>query len=300
MSFVAILAALAATVLWRRRTSARLERESVTRRTLGPEGIVRGAESIELSAPGDRAVLLLHGFGDTPQSLRSLAEHLNAIGWSVRAPLLPGHGRSPRDFDRVSAAALVQAAREELRALRARHTRVAIVGQSMGGALGAILAAEGPSPPALVLIAPYLAIPTAYRHAARVHYLWGWSGPFLRSGGERSIRDAAARDASLAIGLVSGRALHALASIVARALAALPAIAAPTLVIHSREDNRIPAAAAARAFERLGTAHKRLVWTEGNGHVLTVDTGFERVHAMTAEWLEAHVAPVAHARSPER
>ncbi len=298
MTFAAILAALAATLVWRRRTSARLERESVMRRALGPLGVVLGGEAIERVSPGDRAALLLHGFGDTPQSLHTLADHLHGLGWSVRAPLLPGHGRSPRDFDRVTADAMVGAAREELAALRTRHARVAVVGQSMGGALAAILAAEAPSPPALVLIAPYLAMPSAYRQAARLHYLWGWSGPFLRSRGERSIRDADARARSLSLGLVSGRAMHALSLVVMRALAALPNVSAPTLVIQSREDNRIPATAAERAFARLGASDKRLVWTEGNGHVLTVDVGYERVLALTAEWLETHAVVRMDASSP--
>jgi esterase/lipase len=59
-------------------------------------------------------------------------------------------------------------------------------------------------------------------------------------------------------------------------------------MIQSREDNRIAPADAQRAFDRLGAKEKRLVWTSGAGHVITVDYGRERVFELLAEWLEQH------------
>ena len=70
---------------------------------VGADGVVDGAASIALDAPGPRAVLLLHGFGDTPQSMLHLALALHAGGWTVRAPLLPGHGRTLADFGQTDA-----------------------------------------------------------------------------------------------------------------------------------------------------------------------------------------------------
>ena len=56
--------------------------------------ILRGAQTIDLQEEGSPGVLLLHGFGDTPQTLALLARRLKKSGYSVLAPLLPGHGRS--------------------------------------------------------------------------------------------------------------------------------------------------------------------------------------------------------------
>ena len=82
--------------------------------------------------------------------------------------------------------------------------------------------------------------------------------------------------------------LRTLRQVVADATAALPHVSAPSLVIQSREDNRISAASAERAFGMLGAAQKRLEWVEGAGHVITVDYGRERVFELTTEWLLAH------------
>ena len=281
--------AVAATVVWRRRLSNALERDWMSRHPLGPDGMVPGAEPIELMGTGSRAVLLLHGFGDTPQSLRHLASHLHAAGLTVHAPLLPGHGRTPRDFDAVTTEELIDAARAALVSLRARSPDVALVGVSMGGAIAAILAAEQP-PSALVLIAPYLEMAPGAEWSTRMHWAWGWMGPFVRSGGALSIRDPAERARSLSYGIVTSRVLRMLQDVARRGSAALPRVLAPTLMIQSREDNRIAASAAERAFGRIGAAEKRLEWANDGRHVLTVDVGYERVQELAADWILSHAA----------
>jgi esterase/lipase len=70
-----------------------------------------GAEPFDLEAPNGRAVLLIHGGGDTPQTLRYLADALHAQGYAVRAPLLPGHGRMVREFCDVDADVWLDAVR---------------------------------------------------------------------------------------------------------------------------------------------------------------------------------------------
>lgn len=294
-----IVVALALAVGLGRWRAARLEGAIAARFPLGPRGVVAGAEPIDLAPPSSLppadtgahtvpAVLLLHGGGDTPQALGYLAAHLHGLGYAVRAPLLPGHGRSVRDFTRVHAEQWADAARAEYRALRARHDWVALVGLSMGGALAVRLAAATADVPALVLVAPYLAMPPRVARAARGAWLWGLAVPYVRSASGRSIHDPAEAERSLAYGVFTPAALRALLTTVQRAAAALPHVTAPTLVVQSRDDNRIAPAAAEQSFARLGAADKRLVWLEGTGHVLTVDYGRDKVFTLVARWLAAH------------
>src|SRR3954468_6174860 len=97
--------------------------------------VIKGAETIDLQEEGSPGVLLLHGFGDTPQTLSLLANKLHKAGFSVLAPLLPGHGRSMRDFDRSTVDDWIDAARHSLNAMQQRGGATSIVGLSMGGAL---------------------------------------------------------------------------------------------------------------------------------------------------------------------
>ena len=90
---------LAATALWRVAAARGRERAVERRLRPGQDGVIPGAGPIRLDRPGGaHAVLLVHGFGDTPQTLGYLARDLHARGYTVRAPLLPGHGRTLRAF----------------------------------------------------------------------------------------------------------------------------------------------------------------------------------------------------------
>ena len=300
IGFVALLLAAVGVLLVRARITKGAHSAVSARLTLGENGIVAGAAPIDLPADSRHGVLLLHGFGDTPQTLGYLAAYLHGQGWAVRCPLLPGHGRSLEAFAASRSMSWIEFARSELQSLRARYETVSIVGLSMGGSLATILAAEAPDVRALALLAPYLSMPTRLRRAASTHYVLGAVIPYLRGGGERSIRDPAEVARNLAYGFTTPRLVFELGRVVDRARAAAPRVTSPTLVVQSRQDNRIPPDAAERAFKLFTVPDRRLLWTEGNGHVITVDYGRQAVFAAVAEWLEAHVRDTPRLPDAER
>lgn len=255
--------------------------------------ILPGAETIDLQEGGSHGVLLLHGFGDTPQTLALLARRLRKSGYSVLAPLLPGHGRSLESFGKSRASEWIAAAKDTYIDMRARHDSVSVVGLSMGGALAVLLAGEQRKIPALILIAPYLGMPRTLRVAAATHWLWGRLAGEVNARNPRSIRDPIEREKNLAYGAVTGRGLHELSSVVRRARKSLTDVRAPTLIIQAREDPRCSPAVAEFVLKTLGSEEKKLVWTEGAGHIITVDYGRERVFAEVERWLSAHSVPGA-------
>lgn len=257
--------------------------------------VLPGAETIDLQEEGSPGVLLLHGFGDTPQTLGLLARRLRKSGYSVLAPLLPGHGRTMTSFRNSRARDWIAAVKTEYIAMHSRHHSVSVVGLSMGGALGVLLAAEQRDIPALTLIAPYLGMPRLLRIAAATHWLWGALAGEVNARSPRSIRDPIEREKNLAYGAVTGRELHELSEVVSRARKALKDVRAPTLIIQSREDPRIAPDVAQFALKTLGSEEKELAWTEGAGHIITVDYGRERVFSEVERWLGAHRRPGAAA-----
>ncbi|MBC7789018.1 MAG: alpha/beta fold hydrolase [Anaerolineae bacterium] len=286
-------AAIALALGWRGHAARRLERVTLARMPVGKGGIVAGAETISKDVRGGRAVLLLHGFGDTPQTLRYLADDLVAHGYAVRAPLLPGHGRTLSHFAASRSADWLESAREELRATLDSYADVSIVGLSMGGALASILAADSADVGALVLIAPYLDMPPAVRRVARWHRALSASTVYVAGrGGERSIHDPTERARALSYRASTPQLLFELSKIADVARASLPRILAPTLLLQSREDNRISPTVAEHAYAAIGSSEKRLLWLEGCGHVVTVDYGREKVFAHVREWLQAHTGRV--------
>jgi carboxylesterase len=277
-------------LLLRARLKARaLERAVWDRLRLGPSGVVVGAEPETLLASATHAVLVLHGFGDTPQSVRELAHHLQAAGYSVEVPLLPGHGRTLTEFGLARAHDWIGFVRDQVARLRRQYPHVSVVGLSMGAALTAIVAAERDDLDAIVLLSPYLCMPDRVRRMAPLLRVSGPLSPFRRSTVKvPSIFDPEARSRGLGFGVVSGRLLAELHTVTEIAQEALPALTVPTLYIAARRDNRVPAAAAARNWHRVGAPVRALRWLEASGHISTVDYEKATVFAEVLAWLYQH------------
>jgi carboxylesterase len=119
--------------------------------------ILPGAEpfSADSASDGGIGIVVSHGFTGSPFSLRPWATHLAAKGYSVRLPLLPGHGTTWRDCNASSWRqwyATIEAAFEEL-AQRCEH--VFAFGLSMGGTLVTRLAEQkGDALSGLVVVNP--------------------------------------------------------------------------------------------------------------------------------------------------
>ncbi|MEO8911082.1 MAG: alpha/beta fold hydrolase [Gemmatimonadaceae bacterium] len=256
-----------------------------TRQGVDATPILRGAQTIDLQEEGSPGVLLLHGFGDTPQTLALLARRLHKCGYSVYVPLLPGHGRDMTAFEKSRASDWVEAAEKAFSGMLVRHDAVSIVGLSMGGALSVLIAAESSDLSALVLIAPYVGMPRLLRAAAATYWLWGRLAGQIDGKSPKSIHDPIEREKNLAYGAITGRALHELSRVVRQARKALPGVKAPTLIIQSKEDPRCAPEVAEFALEALGSDEKKLVWTEDAGHIITVDYGRERVFNEIERWL---------------
>jgi carboxylesterase len=287
---VLVLGTVAAVVLvlwgWGRWRRSHVERLVSSRLQPGTHGIIPGAEPLSLTAPGARmGVVLLHGFGDTPQTLASLARALCADGMDVHVPLLPGHGRTLREFASSNGSEWLAAAQAAHAAMRARHTRVALVGLSLGGALAATIGANDPELAALVLLAPYVDTPPLFRMLVRAAPAIGLVLPYVGGEGAQSILDPEARAQALAYGATTPQLVRELVRLADAARASLARISAPTLYVQSREDNRITEAVARRAFALLGARTKKLEMLSGCGHVLTVDFCRERVAMLVREWL---------------
>ena len=203
----------------------------------------------------------------------------------MHAPLYPGHGTTTEEFFSATAAEWIKCARDAHAALSAKCRRVSIAGLSMGAAITAILAADAPETKSVVLISPYLRMPAWVRLAIGVRFLWApIKGP-IKGRDPRSIQDPDERAKNLGYGVMNAHAMAQLSRVVKQGWAALPRVMSPALVIQSREDPRVSPQTASAVHERLGSEHKRLVWTEAGGHIVTVDYGREKVFAETVGWI---------------
>ena len=282
-----VAAVTALSALNRRRIGRAVEAQYIRQYPPDASGIAGGAEGYVLPGAKGRGLLLLHGSGDSPQSLRYLAEALNAAGYEVHAPLLPGHGRSPSDFAAATAADYHAAVARALEVVVNRNAWTGVVGLSMGAALAARAVSESAGVRALVLLAPYMIPPRAVRATVRMATLWSAFVPFVRGRGDASIHDAASRGQSRAYGTFSKGALTALVTAADAGFQVLPRLRVPILVVNSTQDNRIPRELAERVVRTI-TAPVEQHWLEGCGHVITADYCKDEVAKLVVAFLARH------------
>lgn len=107
---------------------------------MGFEEMLAGKKPFFWGSNTKEAVLCIHGFTGSPGIYRQLGRRLKAAGFTVSAPLLPGHGSQPEALCHVGAQDWINAANTQYLTLADIFERVHIVGLSLGGAIATLLA----------------------------------------------------------------------------------------------------------------------------------------------------------------
>jgi len=106
----------------------------------------------------DIGVVLLHGFTATTAEVRLLADYLRGFGYTLAAPLLPGHGTQPAELNKTSWLDWYAAAEAAYLELRGKCTKVFVCGESMGALLALLVASRYPQVDGVIAVAPALQI----------------------------------------------------------------------------------------------------------------------------------------------
>jgi carboxylesterase len=244
---------------------------------------------------GRRGVLLLHGFAGTPPELRRLGVHLSQRGWYCAAPALAGHGLTPEDLHRTrwrDWSGSVQAAFDEL---CARCDRVAVAGQSMGGALALHLAATDMRVDAVASLATPLWLPGVLQHFLPViARVVRWQHP----GSDVDLWDQTAVDELWSYGVRSTGAILELKRLIATVRDELAQVRAPVIVLHGARDRTIDAACAVELAQRLVCSRAvDLHVYPRSGHAISVDVDRDDVNDRVTAWFERHAQPVSSPRA---
>jgi carboxylesterase len=224
-------------------------------------------------------VLVLHGFTGNPSSMRPLGELAAAAGYSVELPRLAGHGTTVQDMISTTWADWSKDAEEAYDTLSARCDRVAVVGLSMGGGLGAHIAEVRPSVAGCVLINPLVKPPPEVLEGLRqlleagVETLESIGSDIKKEGALEASYDAT--PVAPVLSLFSGiQTVHE----------NLHVISAPILLISSREDHVVTSDNGDDLVAMVSGPIER-IWLENSYHVATIDNDQELVESLTLDFL---------------
>jgi esterase/lipase len=239
---------------------------------------------------GRTGVLLVHGFTGTPMSMRPWGEHLAAQGFTVRCPLLPGHGTHWQDCNRSTHDQWSATVGEAFDALAAECDRVFVAALSMGGTLAVRLAETRPDDVAgLVLVNPSLLTQRLDAKLlpllARLTPSWAPIASDIKKPGITE----------LAYPKLPTRAMMQLRSLWAATRADLAKVTAPVIVYRSREDHVVEAVSTQMLLAGVSSADATEVVLENSYHVATLDNDAPTIFEGSAAWIRERT-PAAEPR----
>ncbi|MBI2962442.1 MAG: alpha/beta fold hydrolase [Deltaproteobacteria bacterium] len=222
---------------------------------------------------GPIGCLLLHGFTGTPAEMRPLGERLAERGYSVRAPVLPGHATRVEDLAGSRWADWFAAAEESWQELGARAPLRMVAGLSMGALLSLHLAHERPREVrAVAALAPVLELANQRSAAAA---LWLRRLPLLPRRFEIVAKRGSGPDGGSrltpAYDEIPLRALASLIELQRTVRSELAEITTPVLILEGGRDQTVAPRAPSMVEAGLASSTKVRIRFARSGHILTED-----------------------------
>jgi carboxylesterase len=211
-------------------------------------------------------IVLVHGFTSTPSVMRPWAEFLNYQGFTVTVPLLPGHGTSIDDLEKVSWQQWPAEIESHVNHLLIDCEKVFLCGFSMGAAASLHVASRYQSQlRGLILVNPMIhrknVWPTAVKIASRLIKSFGTAGSDIQRGNviqwkyDRTPMSAA----------------HQLLRLLEETRPLLPSIKLPLLLFRSVTDHTLPASNSELILNSIGSNQKQEITLHNSYHVAPLD-----------------------------
>jgi carboxylesterase len=210
--------------------------------------------------------LFIHGFTATTVEVRQIANYFYQLGYTVAAPLLPGHGSTPAEMNKVSLRDWNDKVEESYSHLRMKKEKVILFGESMGALLSLFLAHNHPEIEQLFLFSPALEINGLWKS----RYFWHFI-PYIY---KNNTDDSMAWQGYNVVPLHAARELLKLQKNVIKIL---PDITIPAMVFLGKNDKTINLNGGVKTFELLGSSTKKLIWLDESSHCILIDKELPKV-----------------------
>jgi carboxylesterase len=231
---------------------------------------------------GSIGVVLSHGFTGSPASMRPWAQYLADAGFTVRLPLLPGHGTTWQETNKTRWTDWYGAVERAYDEVAARCDTVFAAGLSMGGTLVTRLAEEkGDKIAGLVLVNPAF---TTTRLDAKLAPYIAWavrSRPAIGGDIKKPGVDESAGDRTPVVAFASLLKLWKVT------VADLGKVSAPVRMYRSVEDHVVDPSSAALLKKAATSTSVEEILLHDSYHVATIDNDAPAIFEGSVEFIRS-------------
>ena len=226
-------------------------------------------------------ILLVHGFTGAPPSMRPWGEFLLSKGYSVKIPLLPGHGTSPEDLNNVTWREWPDKVQSELDAFLTTCYQVFIAGLSMGGGTSLYIAMHNNDRiSGIILVNPMIHLPRVSPLMAYMLSRFQKMRPSVGNDIKRPDITEHGYD------VLPTRGIHQLLLMLKITRKNLSKITVPVLLFHSAEDHTLPVSNTEIVMAGLGSVNKERIELVNSYHVATLDNDQELIFQKSLTFIE--------------
>lgn len=241
-----------------------------------------GPESFFLIGTFPIGVLLLHGLTGSAAEMRLLGEYLHGKGYTVFAPLLPGHGSDPEELVNCTQQDFYEAALAGYQKLANQYgiEKVYLIGQSMGALLSLKLLQNGFGEKAALLAAPVFLHQRFGEWAKYLHYFkkfatrrkkgFRYQGKMIYPGYHQMPLK------TLASTLILRKEV----------LGSLEKVSNEILLVYSRDEHTVRPESSDYLKSELKRAKTEQFWIENSGHTITLDRQRDQVFKKINQFFE--------------
>lgn len=233
------------------------------------------AFSLEAGSPG---ILLIHGFTATTAEVKPLAEFLHTQGYTISAPLLPGHNTQPQDLNRVKWQDWAENVELAYQKLASDHSTVIVGGESTGALLSLYLANLHPEIRAILLYAPALQLTLSTIRKIQLFLF----APFISATPKPNLDDNPYWQGYRVNPLKGTLQLLQLQDYL---MPKLKQIKQPLLIVQGRQDPTVHPDTPGIIFEQVASKIKELHWMENSAHCVIIDQEMEQVNQITKNFI---------------
>jgi len=246
-----------------------------------PAGWMQDWSAIGTGKNAHIGVLLVHGFTGAPPSMRPWGEFFHSKGFTVRVPLLPGHGTKAEDLNNVNWQEWPAKVEHELSELQKTCDIIFLVGLSMGGGTVLNVATNNNDAIAgIVLVNPWIHLKGM---SVELAFLISRFRKMRASVGNDIKRPGVTEwgyDATAILGVYE--ALKMLRNTRKN----LGAVTVPVQLFHSVEDHTLPVSNTEIILSEIGSKDKTRIELVNSYHVATLDYDQELIFQNSLTFIE--------------
>lgn len=216
--------------------------------------------------------------------MRLLGDYFHARGYTVAAPLLPGHGTTPQDLNGKQWSDWIEHLEVELTNLQTQCDQVFVAGLSGGGVMALYLAATHVELAGAITYSAAMKLFNPLVHLVPIGKYLIRQFP-LR---EEHLTDPEAINHLWTYDTYPTFAVHQLLMLTSEVDRLLAHIHCPMLIVQSTLDKDVRPESADQIYQHIGSKSKELIWLHNSGHPVTIDSEWKTVALRTHQFIQRH------------